>query len=149
MKVLFLKDVPKVAKKGEVKNVSDGYARNYLLPKKMVQKVSEELLRMKVKKENAKKASLLLLVEKEKQWSKLVETMKRISFSRKASNGSLFGSITQKDILDELKKIGIRISCEDIIISNPIKKIGQHQIILVFPQTKVQKNLTVEIIKES
>lgn len=149
MKVLFLKDVPKVAKKGDVKNVSDGYARNYLLPKKMVQKVSEELLRMKVKKENAKKALALLLAEKEKQWSKLIETTKRMQFLRKASNGSLFGAITQKDIIDELKKIGVALSSEDVIIPNPIKKIGQYQIILIFPQTKIQKNLAIEVIKES
>lgn len=148
MKVLFLKDVPKVAKKGEVKNVSDGYARNYLLPNKMVQKVSEELLQMKIKKENAKKAEHLLLIEKENQWSRCIETTKRISFFRKASNGSLFGSITQKDIVDELKKIGILLSSDDILIPNPIKKIGQHQIVLVFPRTKIQKSLVVEIIKE-
>ena len=104
MKVILLKDVKGTGKKGEVKEVSDGYARNFLLPKKMA-KVADNQAVKELKEQN-KSAE----IKAQKEYEEAVELgdkMKEMNieiYSKAGEGGRLFGSITAKEIAEQLKK---------------------------------------------
>ena len=104
MKVIFLKDVKGTAKKGEMKEVSDGYARNFLLPKG----VAKEATASSINDLNQQKTADSQKKEKEEQQAKdLADRLKELSVimhSKAGDGGKLFGSITSKDIAERLKK---------------------------------------------
>lgn len=127
MKVILLQNVKGVGKTGDVKEISDGYARNFLIPKKMAELATEsgiqkvEALRKKQEAENR------AAIEKSK---KIAETLKnlKIEIQAKEKGGKLFGSITAKEILDELDKKGFQVDLGSIDLKSPIKKIGEYEI---------------------
>lgn len=123
MKVILLSDVKKVGKKGEVKEVSDGYARNFLIARglavvaseganKVLAKQNEE----KAKEDEANKQAALALKEK-------LEAMEFV-FKVKANNGHVSGSVSTKEICDELKKHGIEVDKRKFVDKDPVKTLG-------------------------
>lgn len=125
MKVIFLKDVKGKGKKGDVKNVSDGYARNYLLKNNL----AEEATPGNMKALEAKKKKNAELVQKEKEAAeKLKEGLADITVEVKAKSGEggrLFGSITSKQISETLKKdFGYKIDKRKIELDQPIRALG-------------------------
>jgi len=130
MKVILSEDVKGKGKKGDLVNVADGYARNYLLPKKLaVLATSENVTIMnKQEKERQKK------IESEKAAageiaSKLESVLVKISARSGEEGGKLFGSITSKEIADELKKQhGIEIEKNKIVQDESIKSFGAYEI---------------------
>ncbi|SHF97162.1 50S ribosomal protein L9 [Ornithinibacillus halophilus] len=125
MKVIFLKDVKGKGKKGEVKNVSDGYARNYLLKNNL----AEEATSGNMKALEAKKKKNAQLVQQEKEAAeKLKENLESVTVELKAKSGDggrLFGSITSKQISETLKKEhGFKIDKRKIELDQPIRALG-------------------------
>ncbi len=126
-KVVFIKEVPGVAKIGEVKTVSAGYARNFLFPKALAEPGTESALRRaeSVREQEAKKANeLLAKVEEEAQ--ALREREVRIKVREK--DGVMFGSVGVKDIVKALEKDGVTISEKNIVLPKPLKKLGTHEL---------------------
>jgi len=129
MKVIVLKDTKNVGKKGEIKNVSDGYAHNFLIPKGIVMEATEgnikELERKKAadaEKRATDKASAERIKEKLAELETVLET-------KAGEGGRVFGSVTSKDISDALKaQHGIEIDKKKIVINTPIKQVGEHNI---------------------
>lgn len=128
MEVLFFKDVKGVAKAGEIKNVKDGYARNFLFKQKLAVAATKE------NKEQLKKLQEKLLKEEQnkidvaKDLSKKLEGVK-ITFVRKAGEtGRLYGAVTDQDISDELHKLNIYIDKKHIDLESPIKTVGLHKV---------------------
>ena len=129
MKVILQQDVKGQGKKGEMVEVSDGYARNYLLPRKLaVQATTDNLNAFKLK-QKAKAAQ----IEKEKQEAR--DTAEKLSkcvvkISAKAGNaGKLFGSVTSKEIAEALKEqFQIDIEKNRIVQSEPIKAFGTYEV---------------------
>ncbi len=124
MKVIFLKDVKGKGKQGEVKNVSEGYARNYLFPNNLAAEANKGNLKsLEKKKENeAKKAEeeRLEAVAMKDELEKLT-----VELSTKAGEGGrLFGSVTSKQIADELKKKKYKVDKRKIELSEPIRTLG-------------------------
>jgi len=125
MKVILLADIKGVGKKDEVINSSDGYARNFLFPKKLaVEANAENMSKLKAKNDsNAYKKS----VEKE-ETQKIAEKLKNISLTipvKAGENGKIFGSITSKEIADNLKdQYKIEIDKKKIDLKEPIKALG-------------------------
>lgn len=125
MKVILLADIKGVGKKDEVINSSDGYARNFLFPKKLaVEANAENMSKLKAKNDsNAYKKS----VEKEEA-QKIAEKLKNISLTipvKAGENGKIFGSITSKEIADNLKdQYKIEIDKKKIDLKEPIKALG-------------------------
>lgn len=125
MKVIFLKDVKGKAKKGEVKNVPDGYARNYLLKNKLAEEAtSGNLKALDAKK---KKQNRLEIEEKENAIA-LKDTLANLTVELEAKsgdNGRLFGSITSKQIAEALnKQHGHKLDKRKIELDEPIRTLG-------------------------
>ncbi|MFD2045657.1 50S ribosomal protein L9 [Ornithinibacillus salinisoli] len=125
MKVIFLKDVKGSGKKGEVKNVSDGYARNFLLKNNLAKEATQG--NMKALEAQKKKNEQLEQQEKDEA-VKLKETLAELTVELKAKSGEsgrLFGSITSKQIAEELNKThGYKIDKRKIELDQPIRTLG-------------------------
>ncbi|KSU81694.1 50S ribosomal protein L9 [Fictibacillus enclensis] len=124
MKVVFLQDVKGKGKKGEIKNVSEGYARNYLLPNNLATEATKGALSVVEgqKKSEEKKAAAAL--EDAKQLKEKLEKMEVEIKTKAGEGGRVFGSVTSKQIADGLKKLNVTIDKRKIDLSNPIKALG-------------------------
>ena len=124
MKVILLQDVKKVGRKGEVVEVSDGYASNFLFPRKLaVKKTDKSTEILEQQKEDAR-----LLLEKQKEEAlKIKEQLTNIvvEFSLKSNNGKVFGSVSFKQVEEELKaKHNIIIDKRKITTKGPVDQLG-------------------------
>ena len=130
MKVILQEDVKGKGKKGELVNVSDGYARNFLLPKKMAVLATPENLTEMKKQDKARQKKL----EHDKAKAgeieaKLGDVLVKIPARGGGDGGKLFGSITSKEISEELfKQHGIEIEKNKIVQDEPIKSFGSYEI---------------------
>ncbi|NLT63440.1 MAG: 50S ribosomal protein L9 [Clostridiales bacterium] len=129
MKVIFLTDVRGQGKKDEMKEVSDGYARNYLLPRKLAVEATSDALNTMKLREKAKAAQIAkekALAQENAQ--KLEGIIVKVS-AKAGTGGRLFGSVTSKEISDELlKQHDISIEKKDIVQSEPIKNFGSYSV---------------------
>ncbi|MBP6325105.1 MAG: 50S ribosomal protein L9 [Sulfurospirillum sp.] len=129
MKVLLIKDVKDLGKKGELKEVKDGYGQNFLIGKGFALLATNEVLR-KYESDQRKKAAaeaeeLANLKSIEKKLAELKLTLKR----KLGANGSLFGAVTKDEIAHELKdQYGIEIDKKTVEIEHPIKTTGNFDI---------------------
>lgn len=148
MKVILLQDVKDLGKKDSVVNVSDGYARNFLFPRKAAIEASEGGLKTIADKNN----SVINKKNKELQAAKdLAEKISKIEVSIKAKtgdNGKLFGSITNKDIAAIIKsQHKIEIDKKKIVLNDAIKTTGTyHAEIKVYPEISAKINVIVTAI---
>ena len=129
MKVIFNTDVRGQGKKGEMKEVSDGYARNYLLPRKLASEATADALNALKLKEKAKAAQMA----KEKALAE--ENAKRLSgvvvqiSARAGQGGRLFGAVTSQEIADALREQhGIELEKNKIVQAEPIKQFGSFEV---------------------
>jgi len=140
MKVILLQDIENVGKKYEVKTVADGYAKNFLFPKKMAQVATENaLVWAQTQREIHAK-----VVEKELQEIQAKTSAldgQEITMTVKVGEqNQLFESVSAQKIADRLKEAGFEIEKKQIILKEPIKELGEHQIKVEFPH-----NLEAEI----
>ena len=148
MKVILLNDIKGVGKKDQIINASDGYARNFLFPKKLaVEANAENMAKLKAKEDsNQYKKSM----EKEEA-TKLAEKLKGIllKISIKAGeNGRIFGSITSKEIADNLKvQYKIDIDKKKIDLKEPIKTLGSFSVSIKLYEGVIGK-LKVQVISQ-
>ena len=125
MKVILQQDVKGQGKKGQMVEVSDGYGRNFLLPRKLaVEATAENVNTMKMQD----KAKAARLAEEKAEAQALAERLKGVQVKIKAragQGGKLFGSITSKEISEELKaQFGLDVGKSKIVLSDPIKSFG-------------------------
>ena len=147
MRVIFLKDVPRVGKKHDIKEVNDGYAMNFLLPRGLAQTATPKAV---AELELRKKEILIEREVKESLLNKNLEEIKgkAITIKGKANEqGSLFSAIHKKEIIDTLKKEHhADIGEEFIILEKPIKEVGEHEIPISIKGKKSSFKLLVERI---
>jgi len=128
MRVILLKDIEKLGKKGQILQVKDGYARNYLLPSCLAQTATKENLKFAELQEEKEKRRF----EKEKgQAQSLAERLSRLSLtiaSQAKEDEELFGSVNAQAISQGLTSEGFEIEKEKIVLDAPIKKLGIYQI---------------------
>lgn len=129
MKVIFQQDVRGQGKKGEMKEVSEGYARNYLLPRKLAVEANKDNLNALALKEKAKKAQeakeRALAEENAKKLKDVIVTIR----AKAGANGRLFGSVTSQEIADALKEQhGIEIEKNRLVQGDPIKSFGNYEV---------------------
>lgn len=144
MKVIFLKDVKGVAKKGDMKDAKDGYAKNFLFKKNIaVEATPENIAKLDQEKADAA-AKEAARIEKSKELAKELDKT-GIKFTKKSGeNGKLYGAITSQDIADELQKLGLNVDKKDIDLKEPIKTAGVHKVqVSLYLGTK--GNVTVNV----
>ncbi|SDK22555.1 50S ribosomal protein L9 [Sediminibacillus albus] len=125
MKVIFLKDVKGKGKRGEVKNVSDGYARNYLLKNNLAEEATAGNMKALEAKQNKEQQKEQEEVEEAKQLKEKLESLTVELTAKSGEGGRLFGSITSKQISEELKKNHkIKIDKRKIELDEPIRALG-------------------------
>lgn len=124
MKVILLSDVKKVGKKGEIVNVADGYANNFLVAKGLAIVASEKSREILQKEQKEKELSDN---QKRKEANELKDALSKIkfTFNVKSKDGKVFNSISTKQIQEEMEKQGILIDKRKIIDNEPIKSLGQ------------------------
>ena len=129
MKVIFNVDVKGQGKKGELKEVSDGYARNYLLPRKLASEATTDNINTLKLKEKAKAAQIAR--EKDEAMAN-AEKLSAVTVTIRAKAGGagkLFGAVTSQEICDALKaQHGIEIEKNKIVQSEPIKTFGSYKV---------------------
>ena len=128
MKVILLQDVKGKGKKGQMIEVSDGYARNFMLPKKMaIEATADAINTMKM---NDKATQERIAREKAEALaiSKKLREMTLTVTAKGGGAGRLFGSVTNQEIADALAKQGIKLDKRKIVISDPIKNVGTYTV---------------------
>lgn len=148
MKVILLQDIKNVGKKDEIINANDGYARNFLFPKKLaLEATKENLLKLQAKKDSQNHKKNLEIEEFKKQAEKLKDIVLTLSV-RAGENGKTFGGITSKEISDGLKKqFNMDIDKKKIVLKETIKNIGRFSVDVKFGEGIISK-LTLKIIAE-
>lgn len=146
MKVILLEDVKSLGKKGDIVEVNDGYARNFILPKKKgVEADNKNLNDLKLQKKNDEKVAQEKLEDAQVLAEKLAE--KSITIKMDAGvEGKLFGSISTKDVANETKnQLGLEIDKKKVVLPENIKSLGKYDVkIKLHP--KVQGTLVVDVV---
>lgn len=146
MKVILLQDVKAQGKKGDVVNVSDGYAMNFLFPKKLAKEASVSALNdIKLKNE----ADEFRKSEDKKAAAANKEKLEKTTLVYKTSGGSdgrLYSAVTAKDISDKIKaELGIEVDKKKISIDDVIKTVGEYTVsIKLYPEINAKIKLIVE-----
>lgn len=145
MKVILLKDLKGTGKKGEIKEVSDGYARNYMIPKGFAQEATSQNINLLNQQNSSKQHKMDTEKQEALDIKQKLEGSKLIIKAKAGEGQRLFGSITSKDIEDELKKQkNIVVDKKKIDLKEPIKMIGSFTVKLKL-FTGVNCDLQVEV----
>jgi len=147
MKVILKEDIKSLGRAGEIVNVSEGYARNYLIPKGLALVADEK----NIKAFETQKKKIIEKIEKEKEEAILfAERLRTLLLTIKAKageEGKLFGSITTMDISEALRKEGIELDRKRIQLPEPIKRTGEYRIPVRLSHN-ITSEFTVRIIDE-
>ena len=130
MKVILLQDVKGLGKAGQVANASDGYARNFLIPKKLVMEATEGNLRQLERQRAEIEARRAMDKAVAEDLKKKIEAAAPVTIESKAGNGGkLFGSVTSKDIADAFfEAYKVELDKKKIVLDNPIKQPGPAEV---------------------
>ncbi len=148
MKVILLKDVKGQGKKGQVINVSDGYARNFLLPRELAMEATEGNLRSLKQRQKADRR------REEQQLAEAKELADRIGKliieikAKSGEGGRLFGSVTSKDIIEAVEKDHkLKLDRKKLLLAEPIRELGVRELDMrIYPG--VVAKLRVNVIEE-
>ncbi|NQT84983.1 50S ribosomal protein L9 [bacterium] len=147
MQILLLKDIEKVGREGDIVTVTDGYARNYLIPRK------KAIIAGKGAVDIQKNLQRRRVVRAEVEFSECKELAERIAnlsctiSAKVGEEEKLFGSVTTADVAEALRKEGVEIDKKKIILDSPIKSLGIYSVnIRLHPEVKA--TLKLWVVKE-
>ena len=140
MEIVLLEDVKALGKKGQIVKVNDGYARNFILPKKLgVEATSKNLNDLKLQKANAEKVAaeqLAAAKELAEKIEKLTVTLKM----KAGEGGKAFGSVSSKEIAAAADQLKLDIDKKKLVLPEPIKTFGNHEV-----PVKLHKDVTAKL----
>ena len=146
MKVILLDDVPKVGRRGEVRDVADGYARNFLIPKKLALGATAGNLKNLDHIRRQQDAKAARVKTDADSLRARVEGLVYEEKRQASEEGKLFGSVTAQDIADFLAGQGVSIERRRILIEEPLKTLGEHTVsIRLHPEITAQ--LRVHVVR--
>lgn len=129
MKVILLQDIRGKGKKGQMLEVSDGYARNYMLPRKMAIEATPDAINTMRMNDKATQERIAREKAEALELSKKLRGLILVVNAKGGGNGRLFGSVTNQEIADALKeKQGIALDKRKIVIADPIKNVGTYTV---------------------
>ncbi len=128
MKIILMDDVPALGRRGEVRDVSDGYARNYLLPHKLALHATTANLKNLEQIKVSQDAAAAKLTAKAQEQARAIEALHFIQARQASDEGRLFGSIGKADIASFLSQHGVEIERRRITMDEPIKSIGEFSV---------------------
>lgn len=129
MKVILLKDVKGQGKKGEIVNVSDGYARNYLFPRNLAQEATAQNLNSAQVKQEAAAHKKEMEKKNAQEMAKQLENKGVVIKAKCGSTGRLFGAITNAEIAEALnQQTGLELDKKKVVLANPIKELGEYTV---------------------
>ena len=147
MKVILKEDVQNLGQQGDVVEVKAGYARNYLMPKRLAILFTEQ---QQKSIEEAQKVELRKLEREKDQIDSVLKDIKALSLSLKMKSeedNKLFGSVTKLDIVNLLEENGVKIDKKYIDLDSPIKTLGEHTVNVSFTKD-MSESFTVLVEKE-
>ena len=141
MKVVLLEDVKSLGKKGDIVEVSEGYSRNFIIPKKKgVEANQENLNTLKLQKANEEKIAKEKLEAAKELAAKLNEASVSLTI-KGGKDGRTFGSVSSKEIEEAIKsQLGLEIDKKKLVIAEPIKTFGNHEV-----KVKLHKDVTAAL----
>ncbi|WP_300379749.1 50S ribosomal protein L9 [Clostridium sp.] len=145
MKVILLQDVKKLGKKGEVAEISDGYARNFLFPRKLAEEANDSNMHiLNVKRENERKKKTAEIQEAQDLANDLKGKEIKIK-AKSGDNGRLFGAITNKDVAEVInKEFNLKVDKKKIVMDT-IKVAGTYDIeIKLYPEVATKMRVIIE-----
>jgi large subunit ribosomal protein L9 len=146
VKVILLQDVKGHGKKGDVVNASDGFARNYLFPRKLAVEATEKNLRELKNKQAAEAKRRQQEFEEAQKLADAISKAEVVVKAKSGEGGKLFGSITNKEIADALKKDhNIDLDRKKIVLQEPIRSLGNFELdVKVYPEVSAKLKVRVE-----
>jgi large subunit ribosomal protein L9 len=148
MKVILSQDVRALGKVGDLVKVADGYARNYLIPRRLAMVATEERVKEFKHLNSVAEAKRKKATASAKKIAEKVSGVTITIKSQAGENDKLFGSVTNQDIARELDKAGFMVERRDIHIEEPIKVLGQYRV-KVKIATGVEAEVKVNVERES
>ena len=155
MQVILKKDVQNIGEAGDLVNVKDGYARNFLIPKNFAEAATEGALKNREQNIARIKAKQEKLHQEALEKAKKIEEIGTLELSAKAGeSGKLFGTITTKKLCEELKaKADLEVDKKTVSLNHPINKVGEYTMLIKLT-SKVKTELKIvvtasEVVKES
>ncbi|MHC4292772.1 MAG: 50S ribosomal protein L9 [Planctomycetota bacterium] len=137
MKVLLCEDVNELGWLGDVVEVNDGYARNYLLPQGIAKKASDSNIRA-IAKEKEKRAEKRIAEQKrQEEAAEKVQGAEAVIAAKANEQGHLFGSVGPKEIAENLRAQGFEVANEIVHMDENIKQVGSHQVSLRFSEDSI------------
>lgn len=145
MKVILLQDVKSLGKKGELVETSDGYARNYLLPRKIAREANAQAMNEYKNAENSKNFKIATQKAQAEQQKKMLEGKKFVMTAKAGQGGRLFGSITAKQVAEEIKKqYNIVVDKRKVVLESDIKEFGTYKAEVKL-YTGISANIDVQV----
>lgn len=149
MKVILLKDVKGTGKAGEVKDVSDGFARNFLIPKGAAKIADASTLNDLKNKESARLHKIEVEKAEARELASRLEGILVKIDATHGADGRLYGSITSQHIVDELKKIsGIDLDKRKVVLDAPIKAYGKYEVPVKLYGSEIQGKINVIVTEK-
>lgn len=147
MEIILREDIEKLGTRGQVVKVAAGYARNFLLPKRLAVPATESNKKIVEQEREAHLRKEAKLASDASELAKLVGTVELTFAQKVGENDQLFGSVTAKDIADQLEKRGYHIDRRKIQLEDPIKTLGDHKV-PVRLHRDVTTDVTVHVVRE-
>ena len=140
MQIILLEDVKALGKKGQIVNVNDGYARNFILPKKLgVEANGKNMNDLKLQKANEEKVKKEQLEQAQEYAKKVEATVVNVTI-KSGEGGKTFGSVSTKEIAAAAEKAGLKLDKKKMMLDEPIRSLGTHII-----QVKLHKDVTAKL----
>ncbi len=147
MKVILLQDVKKIGKKGEIVEVSDGYGRNYLLPRKLAAAATSQNLNVAKAQEGSKKRREAMAADEAKLMAAQLKQVEVTIPVKIGAGGKLFGSVTGKDVADALAKQNIDIDKRKITIKGEVTGEGVYEAVIKVHPT-ITSTIKVKVVAD-
>ncbi len=148
MKIILREDVPGLGKKGEVQDVAPGYGRNLLIPRGLAEEATPGRLREREHRELALQKRSSRLEKESRAQAEILEQQVVIFRMAAGEGGRLFGSVTAGDIAAELQRQGFVVDKKKIILDDPIKTTGRHEVAVKL-HSGVKATVIIEVEEES